>query len=160
MRGFNKEAMSMTEDFSYCVLIILRRVLTLFFRGKGYFLEKLLWIVYKRIDNGRRKMERWLTDVWIDSKYIFVRIMVKLDVKLDLRRFIKWLILKPRSLACVCVFALAHWYVFMCISVPVRYLEMVDEFWRKKYFYNPAHTISKLRLLKTFSQKKFEKQVI
>ena len=63
MRGFNKEAMSMTEDFSYCVLIILRRVLTLFFRGKGYFLEKLLWIVYKRIDNGRRKMERWLTDV-------------------------------------------------------------------------------------------------
>ena len=150
----------MTEDFSYCVLIILRRVLTLFFRGKGYFLEKLLWIVYKRIDNGRRKMERWLTDVWIDSKYIFVRIMVKLDVKLDLRRFIKLLILKPRSLACVCVFALAHSYVFMCISVPVRYLEMVDEFWRKKYFYNPAHTISKLRLLKTFSQKKFEKQVI
>ena len=87
----------------------------------------------------------------------FVRI--KLDVKLDPRMFIYLLILKTPSLVCVCVFALGHSYVFMCISVPVRYLEMVDKFWRKNYFYNCTHTISKLRLLETFSQKNFEKQV-
>ena len=87
----------------------------------------------------------------------FVRI--KLDVKLDPRMFIYVLILKTPSLACVCVFALGHSYVFMCISVPVRYLETVDQFWRKNYFYNSTHTISKLRLLETFSQKNFQKQV-
>ena len=81
-------------------------------------------------------------------------------VKLDPRMFIYSLILKTPSLACVCVFALGHSYVFMCSSVPVRYLEMVDKFWRKNDFYNPTHTISKLRLLKTFSQKNFEKQLI
>ena len=37
---------------------------------------------------------------------------------------------------------------------------MVDKFWRKNHFYNPTHTIYKLRLLETFSQKNFEKQVI
>ena len=84
---------------------------------------------------------------------------IKLDVKLDPRMFIYLLILKTPSLACVCVFALGHSYVFMCVSVHVRYLEMVDQFWRKIYFYNSTHTISKLRLLETFSQKNFEKQV-
>ena len=83
-------------------------------------------------------------------------------VKLDARMFIYSLILKTPSLACVCVFALGHSYVFMCISVPVRYLEMIDKFRRKNYFYNPTHTIFKLRLLENwdFSQKNFEKQVI
>ena len=81
-------------------------------------------------------------------------------VKLDPRMFIYWLIFKTSSLACVCVFVLGHSYVFMCISVPVHYLEIVDKFWRKNYFYNPTHTISKLRLLETFSKKNFEKQVI
>ena len=81
-------------------------------------------------------------------------------VKLDPRMFIYSLILKTPSLACVCVFALGHSYVFMCSSVPVRYLEIIDKFCRKNNFYNLTHTISKLRLLETFSQKNFEKQVI
>ena len=81
-------------------------------------------------------------------------------VKLGPKMFIYSLILKTPSLACVYVFALGHSYVFMCISVPVRYLEMVGKFWRKNYFYNPTHTISELRLLGIFSQKNFEKQVI
>ena len=81
-------------------------------------------------------------------------------VKLDPRMFIYSLILKTPSLACVCVFALGHSYVFMCSSVPVRYLEIVDKFCRKNNFYNLTHTISKLRLLETFSQKNFENQVI
>ena len=44
----------------------------------------------------------------------------------------------------------------MCISVPMRYLELVDKVWRKNYFYNPTHTITKLRFLETFSQKNFK----
>ena len=85
------------------------------------------------------------------QKVFFVRIMVKLDVKLDSRMFIYSLLLKP-----LVWLALGHWYVFMCISVPMRYLEMVDKFWRKSYFYNPTHTITKLRFLETFSQKNFK----
>ena len=85
------------------------------------------------------------------QKVFFVRIMVKLDVKLDSRMFIYSLLLKP-----LVWLAFGHWYVFMCISVPMRYLEMVDKFWRKNYFYNPTHTITKLRFLETFSEKNFK----
>ena len=85
------------------------------------------------------------------QKVFFVRIMIKLDVKLDSRMFIYSLLLKP-----LVWLALGHWHVFMCISVPMRYLEMVDKFWRKSYFYNPTHTITKLRFLETFSQKNFK----
>ena len=46
----------------------------------------------------------------------------------------------------------------MWFSVPVRHREMDDKFWRKNYFNNPTHLISKLRLLGTFSQKKLEKK--
>ena len=42
--------------------------------------------MYERIDNSRKKVERWLTE--LAQNIIFVRIMFKLDVKLDLRMFI------------------------------------------------------------------------
>ena len=74
----------------------------------------------------------------------FVKILVKLDVMLDPRIFIYWLILKTLSLVCVCACGLAHSSVFICVGVPVGHLKMADKFSRKKYFNNPAHTISKL----------------
>ena len=70
----------------------------------------------------------------------FVRILVKLDVKLDSRIFIYWLISKTLSLVFVCVYALANSYMFMCVGVPVRHLKMKDKFCRKNYFNNPTHT--------------------
>ena len=69
-RPFNKDAASMTVDVIYWVL-------TLCFGGEDHFLEKLQQAVYKRVNNVHRKIERLFTDVWVDSKYIFVRILVK-----------------------------------------------------------------------------------
>ena len=64
MRRFNKEAASMPVGISYWML-------TLCFWREGYFLENLLCVVHERVNNSYWKIERWLTDVWVDSKYIF-----------------------------------------------------------------------------------------
>ena len=64
----------------------------------------------------------------------FMRILFKLDVKLDARKFMYLFVLETLSLPCICVCALAHAYVLMCVSVPVRHLEMTDKFCQKKLF--------------------------
>ena len=62
----------------------------------------------------------------LDRNIFLVKVLVKLDVKLGPRIFIYWLILKNLSLVCVCVYALAHSYVFMCVSAPVLHLKIAD----------------------------------
>ena len=73
---------------------------------------------------------------------VFVRIPVTLDVELDPRILIYWVVLKTLSLVCVCICELAHSYVFICVIVPVCHL--ADKFCRTYRTYtcrhNPTYT--------------------
>ena len=108
--------------------------------------------VWELVGNGRRKMERWLTDVYVGPW---------LKIYFSWGFWLSWMLRWILGSLFVYWFwkPLAHSCVFMWFSVPVRHREMDDKFWRKNYFNNPTHLISKLRLLGTFSQKKLEKKI-
>ena len=161
MRGFNKEVVLMPVDVSYWVYPH-EGVKSYFFwggggrggRGEGglFSWKNPVNCVWERVDNSRRKMERWLTDVYVGPW---------LKIYFSWGFWLSWMLRWILGLLFVYWFwkPLAHSCVFMWFNVPVRHREMDDKFWRK-YFNNPTHLISKLRLLGTFSQKKLEKKKI
>ena len=74
---FDKEAVSMTVYVSYWVLIILRRVLTLFFLGESYFLENLCKLCMRGLITVA---ERWRT-LFFGGESYFLEKSCKLCLK-------------------------------------------------------------------------------